>query len=130
MTKLILEGDLALTKNLEEKVREELRNRGIEGRVTVDAEIVPVPVGPGDVGFGEEIRQLLLGLSDFLKAVPDATVKVAEGIKDRLSQGSAEVSIEPGGVVRIKVRGSAQGVPEIAREVATVVAAAGGQTPR
>ena len=107
MTKLILEGDLALTKNLEEKVREELRNRGIEGRVTVDAEIVPVPVGPGDVGFGEEIRQLLLGLSDFLKAVPDATVKVAEGIKDRLSQGSAEVSIEPGGVVRIKVRGRA-----------------------
>jgi hypothetical protein len=121
---LIIEGDLEATAQLEQQIRDELAALEIDDMVTVDAQITPVEVAPGEMGFGEEIRLIMIGVSKLLSAVPDATVKVAEGIKGRLSQGSARVEISPDQNIRIVVRGKDQSnIPEIAREVARVLRA-------
>ena len=121
MKQLILEGDLAATAQLQNYLEQELTKAHLDDEVTVESEILAAELVPGELGFGDEIRRILVGLGDLLSAVPDATVKIAEGIKGWLTSDTGTVEIQPDGSVKIKIRGTGQSIPEIAKEIARVV---------
>lgn len=109
MSILKLEGDPELLGQFDKALLEEFKNLGISEKVTVETQTVQAEVMPGEMGFGEEIRQILIGVSDVLQAGKEATMIVAQGLANRLSQNSMTFDVLPDGhgtTIRVKARTS------------------------
>ena len=109
MSILKLEGDPELLAQFDKALLEEFKNLGISEKVTVETQTVQAEVMPGEMGFGEEIRQILIGVSDVLQASKEATMIVAQGVANRLSQNIMTFDVLPddnGITIRVKARTS------------------------
>ena len=109
MSILKLEGEPELLAQFDKALLDEFKNLGISEKVTVETQTVQAEVMPGEMGFGEEIRQILIGVSGVLEAGKEATMIVAQGVANRLSQNSMTFDVLPddnGITIRVKARTS------------------------
>lgn len=123
MKNIILEGDPKALAHFDQELRDELAALGFADRVTVEAQTVQASLVPGELGFGEEIRQILLGIADVLKAGKEAITKVAEGVAKRLAQRKLTLDIRPNGHIVVRAGGSLQGTSELTQQIADVIRA-------
>ena len=121
MSQLILQGDPKLLAKFDKDLMEEFATFGLSNQVTVETKTIEAPLAPGELGFGEEIRQILVGVADVLKASKDAINTVAEGLAKRLVQRKLSIKVEPNGVVSIKAAGSLTNVSEVTEKFAEVL---------
>jgi hypothetical protein len=129
MADLILEGDPRLLANVDKQIKASLAARGLAGVVTVEVETAAAAPIPGELGFGEEIRKILVGIGDILSAGKDTLPKVAEAIGEVASKNSLNITISPDGTVRVKAVTGKQGpgIDEVAARLVPVLAAARNQ---
>lgn len=123
MKNIILEGDPKTLAHFDQELREELAQLGLADRVTVETQTVQASLIPGELGFGEEIRQILLGIADVLKAGKEAIGKVAEGVGKRLAQRKLTLDVRPDGHIVVRAGGSLQGTAELTQQIAEVIRA-------
>lgn len=117
MTELIFEGNPRVIAQFEHELRAELESMGLGSNLPIESKIVPVDVAPGELGFGEEIRQILVGLASMLKesagllgAVPKATIVLAEGIAKALSRNNFKATVTPDGKIIVEANTSGKQV--------------------
>lgn len=125
MSILKLEGDPELLAQFDKALLEEFKNLGISEKVTVETQTVQAEVMPGEMGFGEEIRQILIGVSDVLQASKEATMIVAQGVANRLSQNIMTFDVLPddnGITIRVKARTSENiDINESIKQIASIL---------
>lgn len=122
MSHLAIEGSPALVTRLEQELRNEFAALDLGSQVTIDTQIEAVPTAPGDLGFGEEIKRILLAFGNLLQAVPNATEKIAEGIANRLAADRLSATVGPDGTIRVSASGRVDAA-ETTRAIAQVLAA-------
>lgn len=125
MSKLLLEGDPKLVAQLDKELMEEFTAQGLADQVTVETQTVQAEVAPGEMGFGEEIRQVLIGVADVLEAGKEAISKLAEGIAKRLARDIYDVEFRKDGTIRIRAgtAGRESDVVELAVETRKILEA-------
>jgi hypothetical protein len=121
MKSIIIEGSPVVITRLEKELKEELMALDLANDVSVNTRFINIDTEPGDLAFGEEIKQILLGVAGVLKAVPTAAEKVAGGIARRLSRNQLNATIRPDGTIvvtasgKVDVTATLQAVEELVR---------------
>ncbi|MBI2858983.1 MAG: hypothetical protein HYX90_07885 [Chloroflexi bacterium] len=130
MTELLLEGDPKLLARVDKELLEEFAARGLASQVTLKTRTVQAKVAPGEMGFGEQIREILVGISGVLGASKEALPKLAEGVATRLAQNSLDVDVQPTGRIRVRARvsGRQTNVAELADKFARILEAQASQS--
>lgn len=123
MKTIVLEGDPKTLAHFDEELRAEMAELGLVDRVSVDTKTVQASLTPGELGFGEEVRQILLGIAEVLTAGKVAIETVAEGVAKRLAQRKLTLDIRPNGHIVVRAGGALQGTPELTRQLADVIRA-------
>jgi hypothetical protein len=121
MDKLIFEGDPKLLAEFDKDIIEEIASAGMSNKVIVETQTVQAALAPGELGFGEEIKQILIGLAEVLKAGKDAVNNVSKGLAKRLVQRKLSIDVEPDGKISIKAAGSLSDVPEVTEKFAEIL---------
>lgn len=121
---LIISGEPQLLARFDEALEAEFASRGVDDKVTVESALVPVEMAPGELGFGQEIRQVLIGVADVLRAGEKAIVEVAGGIARRLSQGSMTLRTNADGTIVVTARtGGGDDVAAMTGQIADILRA-------
>ncbi|MFQ5813609.1 MAG: hypothetical protein ACE5I2_10555 [Anaerolineae bacterium] len=127
MSKLILEGDPTLLAQFDKELLEEFAAQGLAEQVTVETQTIQAKVAPGEMGFGEEIRQILVGVADVLQAGKEAISKLAEGMGKRLARNSLRMKMMPDGTIILEEEASGESnASELAKEIAEILRAKSG----
>ena len=121
MTQLILHGDPKLLSEFDKELLEEFTAFDMSINVTVETQTIQASLAPGELGFGEDIRQILIGIADVLKAGKDAINIVSQGIAKRLVQRKLSIDVDPDGKISIKAAGSLNNVPEVTEKFAEIL---------
>lgn len=103
MDQLVIEGDPKLLAGFEAHLREELTALGVADQVTIESELVALTLAPGELGFGQEIRRVLVGIAKVLTAGEAAIRVLAKGIADRLARDSLTCRLNAKGEVHVVV---------------------------
>jgi hypothetical protein len=101
MDTLVIEGDPRLLANFDAQLRDELAAEGVGDQVTIQSQLVAAEVAPGEFGFGEEIRRLLIGVAKILEAGEKSIMILARGIASRLARDSIAIRVDRNGVVHV-----------------------------
>jgi len=122
MHQLVFKGDPALLAHLDQDLKQVFADAGLADQVNVESELEHMKPPPGQMGFGEEIRKVLVGVSEVLKASKDALEIVAKGIAERLVQKKLRIIVNEG-VIDVRASGDLQDVAAITEQIAAVLKA-------
>jgi hypothetical protein len=121
MNQLIFEGDPKLIETFEKDLIEELERIPDSAQIPVETKTIQASLAPGEFGFGEEIRQVLVGIAEVLKAGKDAVNNVSKGLAKRLVQRKLSIDVDPNGHISIKAAGDLTDVPEVTEKFAELI---------
>jgi hypothetical protein len=122
MQQIVIRGEPALLADFDHDLTEAFAEAGLADKVKVNSELEQLAPAPGQMGFGEEIRKVLIGVSDVLKASKDALEIVAHGIAERLSQRKLRVIATPDGV-DVRASGDLQDVAAVTAQIVELLKA-------
>jgi hypothetical protein len=124
MKELVLEGDPELLGRFDRELWEEFEGSGVADLVTLETKTVRAEVAPGEMGFGEEVKKILIGIADVLEAGKEATTLVSEGIAKRLARNSIRMEIRPDGTILLAEDTSGESnAVELAKQIAAILQA-------
>lgn len=123
MTQLVFKGDPKLLANFDHDLAEIFADAGLADQVQVESELEHLKPPPGQMGFGEEIRKVLLGVSDVLAASKDAIEIVARGIAKRLVQNQIRMKVGADGNIDLRASGDLQDAAVVAEQIAALLKA-------
>lgn len=128
MSQLIIEGDPKLVSSLDDELLKEFAAQGLADQVTVETKTVHSKAAPGELGFGEEVKQILVGFASVLKAGGDAIPKLAEGIANRIAQDRYDVEFRKDGIrIRARTSDGKRNIVELAMETRKILETQGAQ---
>ena len=123
MTQLVFKGDPGLLANFDQSLTEIFSEAGLADQVEIESELEHLAPPPGQMGFGEEIRKVFVGLSEVLEASKDAIEIVAKGIAERLVQNKIHMKVSPDGTIDLRASGDLQDAATVAEQISAIISA-------
>jgi hypothetical protein len=123
METLRIEGKPSDLRNLEQELAEELTRLGVAELVNVSTQTLPVPLAPDELGFGEEVKQIMVGVAQLLNASKEAVTKLAQGVAKRLVQRKLILRVKSDGTLVVDTRGELSGTAELTAEIRKIIEA-------